>query len=87
RSAGLPAVGINWGPWADVGRAQFFKDLGVEMINAEQGLAAMQAVLTADRGRTGVFTLDAGQWFQSFPAVAGSSLFAKLHDSAARKSG
>ncbi|AIH64689.1 hypothetical protein IU16_13090 [Mycobacterium tuberculosis] len=46
RSAGLPAVGINWGPWADVGRAQFFKDLGVEMINAEQGLAAMQAVLT-----------------------------------------
>lgn len=87
RSAGLPAVGINWGPWADVGRAQFFKDLGVEMINAEQGLAAMQAVLTADRGRTGVFSLDARQWFQSFPAVAGSSLFAKLHDSAARKSG
>lgn len=87
RSAGLPAVGINWGPWADVGRAQFFKDLGVEMINAEQGLAAMQAVLTADRGRTGVFSLDARQWFQSFPAVAGSSLFAKLHDSAARKVG
>lgn len=57
------------------------------MINAEQGLAAMQAVLTADRGRTGVFSLDARQWFQSFPAVAGSSLFAKLHDSAARKVG
>ncbi len=43
----------------------------------------MQTVLAADRARTGVFSLDARQWFQSFPAVAGSSLFAKLHDTAA----
>ncbi|BBX97575.1 type I polyketide synthase [Mycobacterium lacus] len=87
RALGLPAVGINWGPWAEVGRAQFFADLGVSLITAEQGLAAMQAVLAADRGRTGVFSLDARQWFQSFPAVAGSSLFATLHDRAAMTSG
>ena len=87
RAAGLPAVGINWGPWAEVGRAQFFADLGVSLITVDQGLAAMQTVLAADRGRTGVLTLDARQWFQSFPAVAGSSLFAKLHDAAALKAG
>ncbi|BBZ48735.1 type I polyketide synthase [Mycobacterium heidelbergense] len=81
RSRGLPAVGINWGPWAEVGRAQFFADLGVSLITVEQGLAAMQLVLSADRGRTGVIHLDARQWFQSFPAAGGSSLFAKLHDS------
>ncbi|BAX91783.1 type I polyketide synthase [Mycobacterium shigaense] len=80
RSRGLPAVGINWGPWAEVGRAQFFADLGVSLITVEQGLAAMELVLAADRGRTGVIHLDARQWFQSFPAAGGSSLFAKLAD-------
>ena len=78
RSRGLPAIGINWGPWAEVGRAQFFADLGFSMITSELGLAAMQQVLAADRCRTGVFSLDARQWFQSFPAAQGSSLFAKL---------
>ncbi|HTX96098.1 MAG TPA: type I polyketide synthase [Mycobacterium sp.] len=82
RSLGLPAVGINWGPWAEVGRAQFFADLGVSLLTTEQGLAAMQSVLAADRARTGVFSMDARQWFQSFPAAAGSSLFAKLQESA-----
>ena len=82
RSRGLPAIGINWGPWAEVGRAQFFADLGFSMITSELGLAAMQQVLAADRSRTGVFSLDARQWFQSFPAAQGSSLFAKLGESA-----
>src|SRR5262249_36273255 len=49
RSRGLPAIGINWGPWAEVGRAQFFADLGFSMITPEQGLAAMQLLLAADR--------------------------------------
>ncbi len=78
RSRGLPAVGINWGPWAEVGRAQFFADLGFSMITPAQGLAAMQLLLAADLSRTGVFSLDARQWFQSFPSVAGSSLLTRL---------
>jgi phthiocerol/phenolphthiocerol synthesis type-I polyketide synthase C len=81
RSQGLPAVGINWGPWADVGRGQSFADLGFTMITAEQGLAAMEMVLRADRARTGMFSLNARQWFQSFQAAAESSLFAGLTES------
>ncbi len=87
RSLGLPAVGISWGPWAEVGRAQFLADLGVAMLAPEQGLEALRTVLSADRARVGVFPLDARQWFQSFPAVAGSSLFAKLQDSTTLRSG
>lgn len=81
RSLGLPAVGINWGPWADVGRAQFLAGLGISMITATEGLAAMELALAADRSHTGVFSLDARQWFQSFPATEKSSLFARLAES------
>jgi phthiocerol/phenolphthiocerol synthesis type-I polyketide synthase C len=44
-------------------------------------LAAMELALTADRSHTGVFSLDARQWFQSFPATEKSSLFARLAES------
>jgi phthiocerol/phenolphthiocerol synthesis type-I polyketide synthase C len=80
-SLGLPAVGINWGPWAEVGRAQFLAGLGISMITVEEGLAAMEQVLAANRSHTGVFSLDARQWFQSFPATQTSSLFARLAES------
>jgi phthiocerol/phenolphthiocerol synthesis type-I polyketide synthase C len=81
RSLGLPAVGMNWGPWAEVGRAQFLAGLGISMITAEEGLAATALALAADRSHTGVFSLDAKQWFQSFPATRESSLFARLAES------
>ncbi|MBS1696770.1 MAG: SDR family oxidoreductase, partial [Actinobacteria bacterium] len=82
RAHGLPAVGINWGPWAEVGRAQFFAGLGFDMISKAQGLQAIEELLAADRCRTGVLTLDSRQWFQSFPSAAGSALFARLRDAA-----
>jgi phthiocerol/phenolphthiocerol synthesis type-I polyketide synthase C len=80
RSRGLPAVGINWGPWAEVGRGQSFANFGFSMITPELGMTALQRVLTADRAATGVFGLDARQWFQSFPAAAQSSLFAEIQN-------
>jgi phthiocerol/phenolphthiocerol synthesis type-I polyketide synthase C len=80
RSRGLPAVGINWGPWAQVGRGQSFANLGISMITPEMGSAAWGHLLTADQSGTGVFGMDARQWFQSFPAAAQSSLFSEVRD-------
>lgn len=85
RALGLPAVGINWGPWADVGQAQFFADRGFSMITPRLGLAAMELLLATDRGNTGIFGFDARQWFHSFPAAAESSLFAGLAEVSARE--
>lgn len=85
RAHGLPAIGINWGPWAEVGRAQFLADRGFSMLHPALGLAAMQQLLLADRARTGVFNLDAHQWFRSFPSAQNSSLFAGLADTSVRE--
>jgi phthiocerol/phenolphthiocerol synthesis type-I polyketide synthase C len=63
-----------------VGRAQSFANLGFSMITPDLGMAALQRVLAADRSATGVFGLDARQWFQSFPAAAQSSLFSEMRD-------
>jgi phthiocerol/phenolphthiocerol synthesis type-I polyketide synthase C len=63
-----------------VGRAQSFANLGFSMITPDLGMAALQRVLAADRSATGVFGLDARQWFQSFPTVGASSLFSEFRD-------
>src|SRR5262249_44735228 len=60
---------------------QSFADRGFAMITIEQGLAATELVLAADRACTGMFSLNSRQWFQSFPAVAESSLLTGLAES------
>ena len=78
RSLGLPAVGHQLGPMGGGGARPVLRRSRRLDDHAEQGLAAMQLVLAADRSATGVFGLDARQWFQSFPAAAQSSLFSEL---------
>ncbi|GAB4460433.1 MAG: hypothetical protein OHK0037_07670 [Elainellaceae cyanobacterium] len=50
RSLGLPALSINWGPWATVGmaarRADGFQTQGMERIDPEAGVTILRALLS-----------------------------------------
>jgi acyl transferase domain-containing protein/NADPH:quinone reductase-like Zn-dependent oxidoreductase/thioesterase domain-containing protein/NADP-dependent 3-hydroxy acid dehydrogenase YdfG/acyl carrier protein len=65
RRQGLPALSINWGPWAgsgmvaEAGRSDAVKSRGMSLIEPQQGLALLGQLLRA--GATQVAVMDA-QW-------------------------
>ncbi|WP_218080277.1 type I polyketide synthase [Anthocerotibacter panamensis] len=70
RAQGLPALSINWGPWAEVGKAAHLerdplRRLG--MIPPEQGIRLLGELLGQDATQVGVFVAD---WAQLLPASA-----------------
>lgn len=72
RSQGLPALGINWGPWSEVGMAhrsgamKSMEALGVKGIPTERGLAALEVLLGGREAQVAVLSMDwkayAAQW-------------------------
>ncbi|CQR60908.1 type I polyketide synthase [Streptomyces leeuwenhoekii] len=78
RSHGLPTVCVNWGPWAEVGRGTGMAERGYAMIAPEEGIAALERVLSHDRGRTAYTPLDLSRWLESYPATGRTAFFAEL---------
>jgi amino acid adenylation domain-containing protein len=66
RSAGLPAVAIDWGAWAEVGEAaeragqlrSHLAAAGIGWIEPSEGLAALECVLANDPVQVGVSPID-----------------------------
>ncbi len=64
RAAGLPAICINWGPWADVGmaaqegRAQTLTSLGLKSLAPASAVAAFHRLLDADAIQATVAQVD-----------------------------
>jgi acyl transferase domain-containing protein/NADPH:quinone reductase-like Zn-dependent oxidoreductase/SAM-dependent methyltransferase/acyl carrier protein len=76
RREGLPALSINWGPWADVGlaaaqtnRGERLAFGGVGSIDPARGMAILGRLLDGQRTQTGVLPLNLRQWRQSYHAT------------------
>ena len=82
RSLNLPATSINWGPWGDAGMAvtQKFNLKGLDLINPQSGLAALERLLGNNLTQVGVISADWNQLSQQFPYIRKSNYFAELVD-------
>ncbi|MFF3699099.1 SDR family NAD(P)-dependent oxidoreductase [Streptomyces sp. NPDC002221] len=86
RAQGLPATGINWGPWARYGRGIGMEERGHTMIEPEDGIAALEHILRHDRPRIGYSPLNLDRWLASYPDTARLEYFTGL-TTAGHKSG
>lgn len=78
RAQGMPALSINWGPWAEAGMAatvgsgvqRRWASQGVEMIEPEQGLRVLQQLLFQERAaaQVGVLPIQWSKFLGAFPA-------------------
>jgi len=84
RGRGLPALSVNWGPWAEVGAAARpeiqarFRRSGLGSIAPEQGLALLERLLRAAPAQVAVIPLDLKRLRRFNPEAARAPLFARI---------
>lgn len=83
KALGLPAMSINWGPWADVGMAarvatkagNKMDEVGLRSIDVDGGMAAMGTLLQQPLANVGAIKIDWPLFLQKFPGAAMAPLF------------
>ncbi len=92
RASGLPAMSINWGPWAEIGlaaaeanRGERLTSRGLGSLSPQQGLAGLHLLLQHAPVQAALMPLDLEQWRQFHPAANTASLFADLLQAPAAK--
>ncbi|MFF7250228.1 SDR family NAD(P)-dependent oxidoreductase [Embleya sp. NPDC008237] len=75
---GLPATGIHWGAWSEVGRGQHLADRGFLTISPADGIDALERILAAGHRHVAYSPLDIARWIAPYPALRSSTLLAPL---------
>lgn len=94
REQGLPALSIQWGPWAEVGlaarddrRGRVLAEQGITGFRPEQGCAALGLLLRCPAPEVVVLSADWPRWFRAQPAQRGAPLLRRLAAEAAAGEG
>ncbi|MCX5205772.1 type I polyketide synthase [Streptomyces sp. NBC_00237] len=77
-SQGLPATGIHWGAFSQVGRGQHLAQQGFVLINPADGMDALERILTEGHRQIAYNPIDPSQWTAPYPALRHSTLLAHL---------
>jgi phthiocerol/phenolphthiocerol synthesis type-I polyketide synthase D len=77
-ASGLPATGINWGPWSEVGVARSLTGTVLDPITPTEGIEALENLLGTDRTLTGVARLRADRALAAFPEIRGLAYFSSV---------
>ena len=78
RAAGLPAIAINWGQWADVGLASSLRFSVLDPITPAEGVDALGGVLAAGFSRVGIARLRLDRAAAAFPEIHQIGFFTDL---------
>jgi NADPH:quinone reductase-like Zn-dependent oxidoreductase/acyl carrier protein len=85
RAQGLPALSINWGPWAEVGlaaaqanRGERLEFSGIGSITPSVGMSILGGLLSERRPQISVLPLNLRQWRQSYPQLAATPFLKDL---------
>ncbi|ANI40103.1 type I polyketide synthase [Mycolicibacterium vaccae] len=78
RAAGLPAIAINWGQWAEVGLASTLRFSVLDPITPAEGVDALGGVLAAGFSRVGIARLRLDRAAAAFPEIHQIGFFADL---------
>lgn len=70
----LPATGIHWGAWSDVGRGQHLAQRGFATITPADGIDALERILAAGYHQIAYSPLDLDHWIAPYPALRESTL-------------
>ncbi|NEP72540.1 MAG: type I polyketide synthase [Okeania sp. SIO2G4] len=85
RGLGLPGLSINWGAWASGGMAvrletqlqNRLESSGIRTIQPEQGMEALESLLSGSQGQVGVFPVNWSQ-FLTVPGMQKMPLLSEL---------